>query len=146
MIQLRILFEKIKRVFAWLPIIWNDNDFDYSYLDKIVLFKLKRMYKSLRPYDVSKQPLRICINILERIQDDWYFETYKYLIKTEKSEIDKMFIQIPGTQSYELNKKWRISNNMKLYNKKSKEASKVKDRDWEIYNKLYYKYKEHWWS
>jgi hypothetical protein len=145
MIQLQVLFEKIKRLFDWLPVIWNDNDFDYSYLDKIILFKLKRMYKLSRSNDESKKSLRICINILERIKDDWYFETYKYLINVDKGDINKMFVRIPGTDTYELNKEWMISNNMELYIKKSKQANEVKDRDWKIYNKLYYKYKEEWW-
>ena len=34
---------RVRRLFAWLPILWNDADFDHAYLLRILELKLRRM-------------------------------------------------------------------------------------------------------
>ena len=48
---------KIKNVIRWLPVIWNDADFDYAYLIDIIGFKLLNMYKFF-----SNDKLTVCVD------------------------------------------------------------------------------------
>ena len=34
---------RLKRILAWLPLLWNDSEFDQSYLLTVLAFKLRRM-------------------------------------------------------------------------------------------------------
>ena len=36
-------FAALRRIYDWLPILWNDRDDDYEYVVEILLFKLKRL-------------------------------------------------------------------------------------------------------
>jgi hypothetical protein len=44
-IKVKNIIKNIKNLINWLPIIWNDKDWDYSYFLKIVEHKLKSMKK-----------------------------------------------------------------------------------------------------
>jgi len=137
-------------LYKWFPVIWKDRNWDYSSITTIQLFKLKQMYEALNrkhtdlDWDKSVKALRICINILERKQDDWYFDTFRYLIRSHS--IDEMFEPTEDPNFYQMKESWTISDNMELYNKKEEEASKVEKRDWELYHHLISKYNEFWWN
>jgi hypothetical protein len=70
----------VRNLIAYFPIIWKDRDFDFSFYTRLQLFKLKRMYKVLNQkhsnveWKKSVQALRLCILILERQKDDWYYD------------------------------------------------------------------------
>ena len=36
----RRFFRKIKNVFRWLPTIWKDEDYDYGFINEILIKKL----------------------------------------------------------------------------------------------------------
>ena len=36
-------WHNIKRIIKWVPILWNSYDFDYGYLNDLIIFKLKLM-------------------------------------------------------------------------------------------------------
>ena len=65
----------IKNLKYWFHIIWNDRNGDFSYVEKILLHKLKKEYiesikfntKYSKPVNKDKvlKSMRICINILE---------------------------------------------------------------------------------
>ncbi len=44
------VFWRFRRLLAWLPVIWNDAEFDHSYLFRIMEFKLRRMAWYQRKY------------------------------------------------------------------------------------------------
>lgn len=77
------LFNKIKRVFDYLPTIWNDHDFDYAYLYDLLGKKFERMersakeewYTSQRAKNVKR--LMICKNLCRRIASyDAYWDMF----------------------------------------------------------------------
>lgn len=41
--NVRIYAQNILRILKWIPIIWNDRDWDYAHLFKIISFKLECM-------------------------------------------------------------------------------------------------------
>lgn len=73
-------FYKVKRfisnLYDYLPIIWNDFNFDYYYLLKLMDFKLKKMESVLEKHDgdnkISAQEIRDALKILDRILKDGY--------------------------------------------------------------------------
>lgn len=78
--RLRRFINKIINVFVWLPIIWNDHDWDHVYFYIIIRHKLKRMEKFFRGPNAlclgsKKQANKIhkCVLVLDRlIEDDYY--------------------------------------------------------------------------
>jgi len=40
---MRTLYYRMKRIIAWLPVLWKDQDWDYDFLIRIIKFKLNRM-------------------------------------------------------------------------------------------------------
>lgn len=46
----RDVYTGIKNVFVWLPIIWNDRNFDHEYLARIMEFKFRRMSHAFSKY------------------------------------------------------------------------------------------------
>lgn len=76
------IFYSIKRgiqnVIQWTPVIWDDEDFDFSYLAKIMEFKLRNMSRGFKAWDHFKgsqkdaRQMLICAEILKRLrEDDW---------------------------------------------------------------------------
>lgn len=70
----------IKQLYAYLPIIWRDNDFDYSALLNLMEFKLSRMSKHMIEHNIvvdapkiSKE-LRVAAELCKRINNDNYYE------------------------------------------------------------------------
>jgi hypothetical protein len=73
----------IKNLWRWLPIVWQDRDYDFYYIQKALHFKLKNTYyfftskDSVTNWDFEDQKkslkaLRICITILDRQLNDFY--------------------------------------------------------------------------
>lgn len=63
----------IKNIFKYLPIIWNDRDWDYEYCVKLLRFKLKNMSKYLKEEDILFEVDRICEEIDTTVEyiDNW---------------------------------------------------------------------------
>lgn len=43
--RFRLVYRRIKRFIVWFPVIWNDEDWDESYLFTIMEFKISQMRK-----------------------------------------------------------------------------------------------------
>ena len=71
---------RIKRLLDWLPVIWNDCDFDYAYLLDILNFKLKKMYEwfssdkpNVESAPVTAKEIKKVLALLDR----YFNETYQ---------------------------------------------------------------------
>lgn len=153
------MIKKLLKIIKWIPILWKDEDWDHSYFIAIMRFKLERMFeffnssRSVTNWNTHKselKALRICIEILKRKENDFYFNTFSKLIDTGVKFIpinDPVIKnQLSDEDIYMIDPKWEISSNMPLYEKKSNLANAAeKDR-----NKLLYKllevYVESWWD
>ena len=73
----------IKNIIKWTPVIWRDRDWDYYFLFVIMEFKLKQMEKLFRNYGMGLHSVRdadrmkICRLLIERINEDNYYNMYK---------------------------------------------------------------------
>jgi len=83
-------------IFKWFQIVWKDRDFDYNYLDKIILFKLKKMEKYFRnePHIIEKwekvaNEIKEAIDCLERSMKCEYVDKHNNIdFETKKEIID----------------------------------------------------------
>ncbi|MGV8961876.1 MAG: hypothetical protein ACOH2V_00645 [Candidatus Saccharimonadaceae bacterium] len=81
-------WEGIKNIIKWMPVIWRDRDFDYSYILITLKFKIKNTADYIEEShryeghmrDVER--MRLCVRLIEAIQSDVYemeyqdFQTY----------------------------------------------------------------------
>jgi len=71
----RSIKDGIKNIVRWTPIIWDDFDWDWEPLAKIMEYKLRRMSKmqqhgvSMNSDKYAKQTL-ICAELLKRLRED----------------------------------------------------------------------------
>lgn len=150
----------IKRLIAYLPIIWNDRDYDYSYLLQLLEFKISRMNKSntvssqheVKEY-VSAQMNEAQI-LLNRIIDNVY-DTKVYKEMTEKYgncvfltkpvEGESGFKELCFTRSKCLNDPALFQEekdaSLEAYDKANKEREKDFKRLWQLLDK----HVEGWW-
>lgn len=95
-----VFFHNLKKLWAWLPIIWHDQDWDSFYLEKIIHFKLGRMAKffasehayTANAKEVAKQIEEVHRllghlledNYLEEICPDYFEKFHKEPMRTER--------------------------------------------------------------
>lgn len=147
--------KKIKRVFEFIPVIWNSFDFDYSYADRLYIYQLKRLYKTLltspyhdKLYDCSK--LNTYISLYEKVlNEDYLTEYFDIITKKYGDDIFKMNFEKNSDNTYYMTFEYeKIPNNENI--KKDietyKQIGKNKHEKAKRLLKLYEnKYKERWW-
>lgn len=73
-IEVRLFYERISRILAWLPVLWRDNDFTGDSMAAIVAFKLRRLAdvidecKSHPSCEKDARDIRACAEHLRRFQ------------------------------------------------------------------------------
>jgi len=78
MYKIKVFLLRIKNLIRWLPIIWNDQDWDTNYIWNIWKFKLKNQadYIGKKGHHVNNerdaQRMMTCVRLIERIQDEYY--------------------------------------------------------------------------
>lgn len=77
------LWRNIKRIISWIPVLWNNYDFDECYLLKVMEHKFKLMEKffdSDKAWTVSAKrhayQCRVCKNLCKRLAKDDYSTPY----------------------------------------------------------------------
>jgi hypothetical protein len=109
-----------RNVLRWIPIIWLDRDFDYSYLLRVMEFKLSQMAKVLDADDWHENAPRYAKQVktaallCKRIQEDDYDES--------------------AHKAFPRGHYW------------GRELDAVKKQDKEMLGKLFAKYVDHWWG
>lgn len=79
--------EFVRKLIAYIPVLWRDRDWDYAYIYILLEFKLQRMEKCLlnghHEIDNYKQ-LGRAIELLGRLKDDAYYFTTPLYLEHEK--------------------------------------------------------------
>lgn len=66
----------IKNCIKWFPVVWNDRDFDWSYLAIVMQFKINNMAnfiehnKFYAGYKRDVRDMRVCVELLDRLIED----------------------------------------------------------------------------
>lgn len=72
------MISKIRRVIAWLPVIWKIREWDESYIEEVFLFQLKRTidhiekHKYFEGWEVVVQKGRTMIRLAEKVFEEEY--------------------------------------------------------------------------
>ena len=80
--MLRNIKQGIKNLWYYLPIIWKDRNWDDHYIFEILKHKLKAQAKYIGDRDfhtraqTDARDMRICVNLIEKIQDEFYEHEY----------------------------------------------------------------------
>jgi len=76
------LGRRIKNLWRWLPIVWNDKDYDDHFIFEVLKFKIKNTadYTEQREwfvgYEHEVSRMRLCAKLIERVQEEWYEMEY----------------------------------------------------------------------
>ena len=82
MYRIRNFIKSIKNLIRWFPIIWKDKDWDDHFIWEILKTKLKHQADYISKHDrhttsqYDAQKMRLCISLIEKIQDEFYGMEY----------------------------------------------------------------------
>jgi hypothetical protein len=85
----KTLYQGIKNLIKWGPIIYQDRDWDYSFTFKILKFKLentKEIFKKHNRFESGERNVElmgVCIKLIDRIMEDFYHDEYFSYYKSE---------------------------------------------------------------
>ena len=149
-------WKRILHIIQWIPILWQDHDFDHYYLYRIIEFKLQNMYNFFTSKNAHVQhnpkhihKLKICLLLLKRINDDIVFSNDlaescfrpPYRDKTENF-IDTLielksgdFLQRPFTKE-----------ESRLFKKYINHEYYLQQQDHDLLHQLIAKYYKVWWD
>ncbi len=71
-----MIYWGIKNIIIWTPVIWEDRDYDWGFLAKIMEFKFRKMSEYHTKWGVTinkdkmAQELMTCAELLKRIRED----------------------------------------------------------------------------
>ena len=92
--QIRFFFSKVKKVLSWIPVIWNDRDWDGEYIVIILIKKLQQQRDYLLEHGEKERALEIAkaIEMLDKTKNPWEFYEEPAYAKLEKKWGDNEFI------------------------------------------------------
>jgi len=148
------LIKNIIRIIQWIPILWEDRDWDYTHLYQILQYKISRMRPEMTNHENSEleqKHMRICENLLQRLMDDKYDDFYMDKLENKYGD----YITIPEKKGdakiFSLSRnKIKSDSDKKEYSKDCKKyfklANKVKENDKDLLFKIMKKRIEGWWN
>jgi hypothetical protein len=93
----------VRNLITWSRVVWEDFDYDFTSIYDILAFKLEKQVKHLSrnkyldSSDTTISRLRLCINLIDRVRNEYYINEL-----SEYQNINYDFIKIPDTDLYEL--------------------------------------------
>lgn len=76
------LLKRIRNIIRWLPVLWKDEDWDYSYIYNILKFKIQNVAKYTKKYSQHTNDCRYiewmntAIRLIDRLNDEYYYMEY----------------------------------------------------------------------
>lgn len=158
--KVKQLFENIKRVIDFLPIVWRHRDYDYRYSIEIFKYSLQRQADffengntfSAYPKQTASR-IRTAVNLMQKVYDEEYATEYFDLIESLYGKTSYEFASIEGTEYFSL----KVTNERAFDEEHQKQIDNVRtmmllhcrDRQ-ERAHKLLWRYLEHnirnWWD
>ena len=152
----KIKIETANRVKDWLPLLKEDRDYDYAFLETIMAFKLKRMSKCIRRNQLVTNHNAICrridyaVYLIERIQsnhdaklyskefrDKWGDSRYSFQdTVSDKTIYSTMSVSYSKADTPELHK-LAEADSKKMHEKKHKKED-------ELYARLFRHLSKYW--
>ncbi len=149
MYQIGNFFRKIKYVLRWIPKIWKDENWDYTYFWTMMINKLEfdlEYYKRAtilqqESYDKIIKEIEFTIKLINRInEDDYYSVADKRLFETPTvyDWIDSK--EFPGYKELE------GGRSSEEFHEIINLSDKLRDRDFKILNNILKNNLQGWWD
>lgn len=93
------LISGIKNVVRWAPVIWDDQDYDWAFLAKIMEYKLRRSSQLEFTFGHHTNSARdgrnmlVCAELLKRLREDRYYEEAKDPFDNKYDEVRVRVLQ-----------------------------------------------------
>ena len=94
MYKIKQFFKRIHNLYRWFHIIWKDQDWDDHYIFEILKFKIKNQAEYIGGKDRyvnakrDAEIMRLCVRLIDKVQDEYYGCEYQDYHKTECEFID----------------------------------------------------------
>lgn len=148
--------QNYKRFFKWIPVIWNDREWDYYFLFQLLKHKLKKDSKYFEKHGIGAnnkkiaREMRLCINLIDRIIKDDYCSDMLDKIDEKYGK----FILVPTNKvGYTSLTREKLKDNEELHEKYRKDTKKMvahadylREQDKEFLFDLLKKNIFHWWD
>lgn len=119
MYWLKRKIRQIKNVIKWIPVIWDQFDFDYKYAIDVFIFKLERIAKFLesdkaKTTDSTKNArnIRRIIKLLKKVYDESYYDEALQSFEKQYGKTYFNFVKIEGTNNSRLEMKYENTQNL----------------------------------
>jgi hypothetical protein len=151
--KIKSLYKDIKNLIIWIPVIWNDRDWDEKFMLQILHKKLDKMEKFFRSdkawsANSNKKAHRIMVakNLCKRLIKGSYLEnaTIEYDKKYDGVDIEDIFKDLPnGFREYigDANKK-----RDNAFDKCCDHSIYMENRDWNLLWDIIKKHGNGWWD
>lgn len=57
--EIRRIIGKINRIRAWIPLLWEDEDWDYSHILKVMRFKIARVGECIKDNEIISDNTKV---------------------------------------------------------------------------------------
>ncbi len=157
-------WRQIKNVIGWIPVLWKQFDFDYSYsleVFKYQLLKQAKYMESDRAMSVNSridaQKIRMAVRLMDKVYDEDYAYEYMQRLKDKYGDdvVDFTFLDIPDKSGYS-EMKWKFEVDEKYeslrdeirenHDKWFEESYEKQERSHKLLYKLLEFYIRRWWD
>lgn len=152
----------LKNLWVWLPIIWNDRDWDQHYIYKVFSFKLKKQANAIEKWgchlykERDVRQMRNAAHALDRLAEDDYLLTNVYQQKLDREFGRLGFVTRPGGEeeydgSYWLRRE-RVQSEADerrerfLILKSGKHEQYLRRQDLEYFGRIFSRHSPGWWD
>ncbi len=142
----RRLFYRLERIWAYLPILWRDHDWDHSYILRLLAFKLRRVQKALaKGHHANREQearrVQICAELLERIVASDYLTNEMWAHKIELAPLRWKPYGDPKDDLMEL-----INTPDPGFREASLRSDAREKADWAMFLKIFGRHLFSWWD
>jgi len=122
----KIIWEGIKNLWKWFPLVWNDRDYDHAFIFDVLKFKIKNTadyiekHKRYEDWEYDVEKMRLCIRLIDKIQNDDYQSEYQNYYET-----DLFTKKIEDKELYELKSNVLRDDLVNYFNKYSNDFRKL---------------------
>ena len=85
----KIIWTGIKNIVKWMPIVWEDRDWDHAYIMYALRFKIKNTadyiekHKRYEDWERDVERMRLCVRLFDALEQDIYESEYHDYYETE---------------------------------------------------------------
>jgi hypothetical protein len=149
-------WRQIKNVIGWIPVVWNQFDFDYRYSLDVFKHQLSKQAKHMNS-KIDAEKIRMVVRLMDKVYDEEYACEYQDKLKETYGDdvLEMEFFDIPDRPDYST-MKWKFEVDEKYESRREeirenhdkwfKESHDKQERAHKLLYKLLEFYIRRWWD